>query len=172
MIWGLFGHLWWGLPSALAIAGVGVLALGAWPVVLAFLRGLSPRLQVLLVVVLAATVAASGLYAVGRAHEAREHAGELEAVQERLDAALAANKTNLETIGELAKANQAWADAAAAKDRDAAAAIAAITIERDGLAAELDRRRRQRQEIYANDQDAAEWARRPVPAAVVDRLRE
>ncbi len=172
MIWSLFSHLWWGLPAALAIAGGVAFALGAWPVVLAFLRGLSPGMRAALIAMLAAVVAASGLYAVGRAHEAREHAGELQALQERLDAALEANRTNLDAIEELTRANQAWADAAAAKDREAAAAIAAITQERDGLAAELDRRRRQRQEIYARDQDAAEWARRPVPAAVADGLRE
>lgn len=172
MIWSLFGHLWWALPSGLGLAVVAVLALGAGPAVLVVLRRLPVGLQALILGVLVALVAGSGLYAVGRAHEAQEHAGEVEALQERLDAAMAANKSNLKAIGKLAKANQAWADAAAAKDKEAAEAVAAITAERDRLSAELEQRRKDRQRIYANDQEAADWARRPVPAAIAERLRE
>lgn len=172
MIWSLFGHLWWALPSGLAVAAGAAFALGLWPAVVAVLRQLPGTLQAALLAVVLALVAASGLYAVGRSHEAREHAGEVDALQLRLDAALAANESNLEAIGKLAKANQAWADAAAAKDKETAEAVAAITAERDRLSAELERRRKDRQRIYANDPDAADWARRPVPAAIADRLRE
>lgn len=172
MIWSLFGHLWWGLPAALAIAGGAAFAIGAWPLVLATLGKLPPKAQALLLALLAAVVAASGLYAVGRAHEARDHAGELSALQERLDAALDANATNLEAIARLTAANTAWAAQAEAKDREAAAAIAALAGERDRLADELERRRQARQRIYDHDQDAAAWARQPVPAVLADRLRE
>ena len=172
MIWSLFEQVWWAVPSGLALAAGAVFALGAGPAALVVLRGLSGKLQAVLLALLVALVAASGLYAVGRSHEAQEHAGEVDALQLRLDAALAANKSNLEAIGQLVEANQAWADAAAAKDKETAEAVAAITAERDRLSAELERRRKDRQRIYANDPDAADWARRPVPAAIADRLRE
>lgn len=172
MIWSLFGHLWWALPSGLGLAIVAVLALGAGPAVLVVLRRLPVALQAILLGLVVALVAGSGLYAVGRAHEAQEHAGQLDALQLRLDAALEANQSNLDAIADLVEANQAWADAAAAKDKETAEAVAAITAERDRLSAELERRRKDRQRIYANDPDAADWARRPVPAAIADRLRE
>lgn len=172
MIWSLFGHLWWALPSGLALAAGAALAFGVWPAVLAVVRGLPGRLQAALIALVLVLVSASGLYAVGRSHEAAEHAGEIGALQLRLDAALDANESNLEAIGQLVEANQAWADAAATKDQEAAEAVAAITAERDRLSAELELRRKDRQRIYANDPDAADWARRPIPAAVADRLRE
>lgn len=172
LLWSGFEHLWWALPSGLALAAVAAFAFGVWPAVLVVLRKLPGAWQAALITLVLVLVAASGLYALGRAHEAQAHAGEIDALQLRLDAALDANESNLEAIGQLTKANQAWADAAAAKDKETAEAVAAITAERDRLSAELERRRKDRQRIYANDPDAADWARRPVPAAVADRLRE
>lgn len=172
MIWSLFGHLWWALPSGLALVVVVILLIGAWPAVLVVLRRLPAGLQALLLGLVVALVAGSGLYAVGRSHEAQEHAGEVDALKERLKASQDANESNLESIEQLVKANEAWAKAAAEQEQQAADAVAAITAERDRLSAELERRRKDRQEIYAHDQDAADWARRPVPDAVVRSLRE
>lgn len=172
LLWKAFGQLWWALPSGLAVAAAVIFAVGAGPAVLVVLRRLPVGLQALLLGLVVALVAGSGLYAVGRSHEAQEHAGVVDALQARLDAALEANESNLGAIEQLTQANQAWAKAAAEKDQEAAEAVAAITAERDRLSAELEQRRQDRQRIYANDPDCADWARRPVCPAIVDRLRE
>lgn len=89
-----------------------------------------------------------------------------------LETERAANESNMTTIAKLVAENKAWADAAEARNAQAAEAVAAVTRERDALAAELAQRRNNRGTIYHEDQDAAAWARQPLPRRIADQLRE
>jgi hypothetical protein len=67
--------------------------------------------------------------------------------------------------------NQRWA-AIANGWRDAAeGGVARYAREQARLAAENARLKRELDEVYREDPDAAAWAATPVPAAVADRLR-
>lgn len=120
-----------------------------------------------------AAVAALALAAVG------VQSWRLDSAQDERDAwrvaangALGANRKNEETIGKLRDANAAWAKAARVRNDKATKAVAAVASERDALAAELERRRKQRGQVYERDQDAAAWGRAVVPDSVVRGLRE
>lgn len=84
----------------------------------------------------------------------------------------AANASNLQAISDLKLANKAWSDLADQRKNEAAEAVKSVARERDALAAELERRRRERGQIYAQDPDAAAWGRTRVPARIRDQLRK
>lgn len=109
-------------------------------------------------------------WAYGRGADSREF--EIANLTTMLETGRAANKSNIETIAKLVAENKAWADAAEARNAKAAEAVAAVTRERDALAAELAERRKNRGTIYHEDQDAAAWARQPLPRRIADQLRE
>lgn len=82
-----------------------------------------------------------------------------------------AQTTNLATIDDLREANRRWAAAADARTKRADEAVAAVAAERDALAAELERIRRARRDVYEADPNAALWGRTVVPRVVADQLR-
>lgn len=82
-----------------------------------------------------------------------------------------AQTTNLATIDDLREANRRWAAAADARSKRADEAVAAVAAERDALAAELERIRRARRDVYEADPNAASWGRTVVPRVVADQLR-
>lgn len=70
----------------------------------------------------------------------------------------------------LRDANKRLADAARADETKAAEAAARLQAERDRLAADLDRERKRRADLYRSDTDAKTWADAAVPAAVARSL--
>jgi hypothetical protein len=87
------------------------------------------------------------------------------------DSVLAANATNQETIADLQEANRKWSDLWASRQQQAAA-LAAVSSERDALKVELARRRANRGALYENEPEAAAWGRTRVPDSVADSLRQ
>ena len=85
MTWWLLGNLWWLVPVLFAVAAAGIFAFGVWPVVLAFLRGLSPAVAAIGASVIGAVIVGSGLYALGKSHGRDACAGKQEAVETRAD---------------------------------------------------------------------------------------
>lgn len=74
------------------------------------------------------------------------------------------------TIRDLQAANQRWADSLRAGQTAAIEAVARVEAQRDKLAADLERERRRRAEIYKEDADARAWSDAAVPAAVTRSL--
>jgi hypothetical protein len=70
----------------------------------------------------------------------------------------------------LREANAKLADAVRADETEAAAAVTRLQAERDRLAADLDRERKRRADIYQGDADARAWSGTAVPAAVARSL--
>lgn len=70
----------------------------------------------------------------------------------------------------LREANAKLADAVRADETAAAAAVTRLQAERDRLAADLERERKRRADIYRSDTDAKTWADAAVPAAVARSL--
>lgn len=94
------------------------------------------------------------------AEESRERIAELELLR-RADGGV---------IADLREANRSLADAARADETAAAEAAARLQAERDRLAADLERERKRRADIYRSDTDAKSWADAAVPAAVARSL--
>lgn len=88
------------------------------------------------------------------------------------DAFQQTNAINVDTIGRLEQANEAWAGIAEQTQRKADQSVAAAEAERDRLAREIDERRQARETIYATDPDAAAWGRARVPARIASQLRK
>jgi NAD-specific glutamate dehydrogenase len=135
--------------------------------VVGFLRGIPREVWYALILLLAAWWAIDYVFDRGAASRDPEIAN----LQTMLETERAANASNIDTIEKLVAENQAWAAAAKTQQETADKAIAAVAGQRDALAAELAERRRDRGKIYATDQDAAAWARQPVPRALADQLR-
>jgi hypothetical protein len=70
----------------------------------------------------------------------------------------------------LREANAKLADAVRADETEAAAAVTRLQAERDRLAADLERERKRRADIYRSNPDAKTWADAAVPAAVARSL--
>jgi hypothetical protein len=70
----------------------------------------------------------------------------------------------------LREANAKLADAVRADETEAANAVTRLQAERDRLAADLDRERKRRADIYRSNPDAKSWADAAVPAAVTRSL--
>lgn len=97
---------------------------------------------------------------------------ERDAARQTADVSVALNATNVETIRKLKDANAIWAAANAADKAAGREAVAAVERERDALQAELEKRRAQREKLYAHDTNAAAWGRAVVPNSVVRSLRD
>jgi hypothetical protein len=95
----------------------------------------------------------------------------VDAMRIERDTAKAANVELADTVAELQHTNDELANGRAADQRAAAAAVDALAAKNKTLAAQLAVAKSQREVIYAQDPDAAAWARQPVPGAVADRLR-
>lgn len=65
-MWTLFGHLWFAIPAVLVLVVVLALSFGVWPLVASAVARLPVRAQMLLMGLLVALVAGSGMYAKGR----------------------------------------------------------------------------------------------------------
>lgn len=137
---------------------------GAW----AFLRGIPREVWYALILAVVAWWAYDAVYDRGAASRDTEVA----ALHAQIEAARAAEKSNLAAIDKLVAENRAWAAAAQVQQEKAAAAVAAVAQERDALARELAQRRHDRGIIYERNPDAAAWARARMPAAVADQLRQ
>ena len=70
----------------------------------------------------------------------------------------------------LREANAKLADAVRADETEAAAAVTRLQAERDRLAADLERERKRRADIYQGDADERAWSGTAVPAAVTRSL--
>lgn len=103
-----------------------------------------------------------------RLREAREDVQHWQLASAAAQEAIA---THVQTITDLRGANREWANLAAQKTKEAAAAAEALARERDARARDLEQRRRDRRGTYEQDPEAAAWGRTRVPDAIADRLR-
>ena len=101
-----------------------------------------------------------------------EVAAKLANVESALVMARADNESNVEAIARLVAANLELAEGRAVDQKAAAGAVAKVAKERDALAAELEKRRKSRGEVYERDPSAAAWGRERVPAGILAGLRE
>lgn len=136
--------------------------------VIGFLRSVPREVWYALILAVVAWWAYAWIYDRGAASRNVEVAN----LQTQLVTLQEANKTNLETIAKLVAENLAWAAAARSQEQKAAEAVATVAQERDVLARELAQRRKNRGIIYHEDQDAAAWARQPLPRRISEQLRE
>ena len=74
-------------------------------------------------------------------------------------------------VAQLRRENKAWADKHRADLTAAATAVERVERETQRLLRENTRLKRELDEVYRDDPEAAAWADQPVPAAVLDRLR-
>lgn len=112
------------------------------------------------------------VYAQGKDAGRAEMAAKLANVESALVMARADNESNAEAIARLVAANLELAEGRAVDQEAAAGAVAKVEQERDALAAELEKRRKSRGEVYERDPSAAAWGREPVPAGILAGLRE
>lgn len=150
---------------------IGLGALLAKPAVagvIGFLRGVPREVWYALILVAAAWWAYSWAY--GHGADSREV--EVANLTTMLETEREANRTNIETIAKLVAENKAWADAAKAQEEQAAEAVASVRRERDALAAELAQRRKNRGNLYRENEQAAAWGRARLPDAIARQLRE
>lgn len=111
-------------------------------------------------------------YYAGKSEARQESAAKIAVLESSLALARAANESNVETIAALTKANHELAEGRAVDREAAAVAVAKVAQERDALAADLERRRKDRGTIYEREPPAAAWAAARVPDFVVRSLRD
>lgn len=146
----------------------GLLAKPAVAGTLAFLRSVPREVWYALVLGLVAWWAYDTVYDRGAASREFEIAN----LTTMLETERAANDSNMTTIAKLVAENQAWAAAAKVQEEQAAKAVASVRRERDALAAELAQRRKNRGNLYRENEQAAAWGGARVHPAVADQLRE
>lgn len=142
--------------------------LAAWAAIRKFFAALPWQVYV------AGAVLAAGvlIYFEGKSEGKAECAVTIEDKNARISALEVANATNLDTIKALEAANRELAEGRATDKAKADAAIKALASERDALAADLAKRRANRETIYRENQDAAAWGRTRVPDRIADGLRQ
>lgn len=111
-------------------------------------------------------------YHKGKVAGREESAAKIANVESALVMARADNESNVEAIARLVAANLELAEGRAVDQEAAAGAVAKVAKERDALAAELEKRRKNRGQVYDQDPTAAAWARERVPAGILAGLRE
>jgi predicted negative regulator of RcsB-dependent stress response len=122
--------------------------------------------------VVAGLIGLAWTYYSGKAEAREEAAAQIANLESALALARAANESNVETIRVLTEKNHELAEGRAADREAAAVAVAKVAKERDALAADLERRRKDRGNIYERDPPAAAWAAARVPDSVVRSLRD
>jgi hypothetical protein len=123
--------------------------------------------------VIRALLALSGVLALaGGVQTWRLHSAQADVERLQSEAATFAGLRALDSaaLTALREANAKLADAVRADETEAAAAVTRLQAERDRLAADLERERKRRADIYRSDTDAKTWADAAVPAAVARSL--
>jgi hypothetical protein len=112
------------------------------------------------------------VYAEGKQAGRAEMSAKLANVESALALARADNESNQDAIARLVKANLELAEGRAVDQEAAREAVAQAERERDALAADLAKRRKERGEVYDRDPSAAAWGRERVPDGILAGLRE
>lgn len=123
---------------------------------------------------LAALALAAGLWLGGDAHGRRvqkaKDTAAISTARTTMDAALSANWTNWQTIGQLRLANQRWAKQAEISGAKAKEADDAVSQQAADYSSELAKIQAKLKDAVDASHDARELGRRRIPAGVFERL--